>query len=821
MPRLLLALLALAAWAPAAAQMPGGAPGGSPGAPPAAALTARVLDDATGEPIPSATLALFQGEQFVTGAASAPNGTVTLSGLAPGTYTARFSFVGYARQERPVTLRPGPPLDLGTIRLVPDATVLGEVAVEARRQLVEQRADRTVYNVAEQPVTTGGSALETLQTLPALDVDTDGNVSLRGNQNVAIYLNGRPVPVRGATLAGILRGIPASQVERVEVIPNPSARYEASEMGGIINIVLKSGTNRGLAGSVTAGGGTQPNAELGGTLSYQRGRLDAYGTASLRRDAFDLTGVSTRQVGLGGQDPLGFDQDGTFANVNRSALATGSVDVTLREGLVLGLSGQGSARRGGSDTFTAEALGVAGLPPTTFRASSAAGDTRAANLDAAALLTRTFEPQRHTLVAEVRANRTRDDNATVFADRALEAPGGAPVGPESVTRNTTGTTTGDAYGRLDYVRPVLGGRLETGARLSWRSIAGSTRFDRQAGGTFVEDPARTDASDYAEAVQAAYVQAQRAFGPLDVQAGLRAERAERLFETDRAGTVVDDARTDLFPSAFVAYNFGPGTLLKASYSRRVNRPRAGQLNPFLQFSDPRNAQGGNPELRPEFTDSFELTAQALYFLTVTPFYRRSTDVIRPNVTVDADGVSVFRPTNFASDRSYGADVTLLMQLGGPRLRGMVSGSVFRARTEGGTAETGLASDGVTWSVRGGFQSQLRPGTSAQVFAFYRGAQEVPGGRVSPFAITGLGVSQQLLGERLTLAVRVNDLFSTSRFRFESSGGAEGQRYVFEGMRDPNLQQVSATLTYTFGQNQARRRPQPQQPQIPMEGGFGI
>src|SRR5690606_37404076 len=134
--------------------------------------------------------------------------------------------------------------------------------------------DRTVYNVAEQPVTTGGSALETLQTLPALEVDTDGNVSLRGNQNVAVHINGRPTPVTGAMLAGLLRQIPASNIARVEVIPNPSARNDASEMGGIINIVMKQGTSRGLGGGLTLGGGTAPNAEVSGNVSYQRGRVD-------------------------------------------------------------------------------------------------------------------------------------------------------------------------------------------------------------------------------------------------------------------------------------------------------------------------------------------------------------------------------------------------------------------------------------------------------------------------------------------------------------------------------------------------------------------
>ena len=139
-----------------------------------------------------------------------------------------------------------------------------------------------MYNVQEQAVTAGGSAIETLQTLPSLEVDTDGNISLRGNQNVVIQINGRPVPVRGAFLAALLRQIPADKVDRVEVIPNPSAKYEADGMGGIVNIVLAEGVERGLSGGLTAGGGTEVSGQLGANLSWQRGAWDLNGQYGFR-----------------------------------------------------------------------------------------------------------------------------------------------------------------------------------------------------------------------------------------------------------------------------------------------------------------------------------------------------------------------------------------------------------------------------------------------------------------------------------------------------------------------------------------------------------
>ena len=828
---LLAALIAVLPLSAARAQ--GGPPGASG---PPTGVAGRVLDDATGDPIPSATVAVYTDGAFVTGTAAGADGAFVLAPLRPATYEVRVSSVGYASVTREgVEVRPGVVTPLEEVRLSAATFELGETEVTAQREAVEQQADRTVYNVAGQSVTTGGSALETLQTLPSLEVDTDGNVSLRGNQNVAVHINGRPVPVRGAMLAGMLRQIPANQIDRVEVLPNPSARHDASEMGGIINIVMRQGTSRGLSGGFTLGGGTAPNGELSGNVAYQQGRVDVSASYGFRYDAFFLDAESNRTVGLTASPRTtlqAFTMDHGFA----SHLFNTSLDYTLRQGLNATLTGSLSARNGETDHYTQYLAGPDGAAADSETDRWTDGAHDGTNGDVTLGLRREFA-QGHTLTGEARFTRTWDEDDDAFLNRLTDPATGLPVEADEVTHNVVTFTGDEGYAQLDYVRPITGGRIEAGGKATLRQQDNDVMFQTCVGGgattpedvgcpggTFETDPGQTNRFVLDEGVYAAYLQGARTFGRVEAQVGLRMEHADRSYVLTAAGQ--DDARdlgaqTEFFPSAFLAYNVAPGTLAKASYSRRINRPRPFFLNPFATQDDPLNVRRGNPDLRPEFTDAFELTLQYKYFLTLAPFYRRTTDVIRQRLTVDpATGVSTFGVANFDSDESYGADLTLAAQLGGGRFRGFLSASAYRSVTEGGSIEAGLGSDALGWSMRGNLQARLRPGTDLQLFGFYRAPLDVPDGRISAFGITSLGISQKLMGDRATLSLRLNDVLSTTRFRWRQDDPAAG--YTFDGFRDPAIQQVSASFTYTFGQAPRRRPPQqqPQQQQGP-DSGFGF
>lgn len=837
-PRLLLPLVVLLAAVPAFAQ----------GARPQGAVTATIVDDATGAPLTSATLALYSARDtsFATGGAADLDGAVTIDPVRPGSYTARVSFIGYeTAMIEAFEVAVGAPTDLGEIRLTEDAAVLDEAEVTARRDFVEQQADRTVYNVQEQAVTAGGSALETLQTLPSLEVDTDGNISLRGNQNVVIQINGRPTPVRGAFLAALLRQIPADKVERVEVIPNPSAKYEPDGMSGIVNIVLAEGTNRGLSGGLTFGAGTEVSGNAGANLSYQHGDWDLNGQYGLRYGERGVS-ITTSQRRVDGTPIL--SQLGTNDNEDLSHFFNGSATYTLSQGTTLATEGSLGIRSNGATGLTDFTRTVDGTPVLSERSTDNDGD--GFNGDLALIFRRQFAaggggegggqaggggggggfrggfggPRGgggtqggHELAIETRYTRNGNDGLGLFTDVNT----GLITGFQS---QLTDQTNDQASFQIDYTRPVSGGKLEVGGKATTEMVSSASEFET---GTdmddLVVDPNQTNAFEYDRQIAAVYLQGARGFGNLQLQAGLRAEYAQRSFdlstevpEAYRQGLDLDQTEQDytsLFPSAFLTYSVEPGTLVKASYSRRIERPRTFFLNPFPDLSDTTFVRVGTPNLRPEYTDSYELTLQYKFFATLTPFFRRTTDVISRRVFTDAEtGVSVFRPGNLDSESNYGADLTLFGQVG--PLRGFASTSLYQAVTtdpEPGEADT----KALSFDVRTSLQAQLREGTDLQLFAFYRGPQQTVDGRRGAFVFSNIGLNQTL-SERLRLAARVNDPFGLAKFEFETNDGV----FLRDTEFDPSIQSASFTLTYTFGSNQQRQPQQPQQGGVD-DGGFGI
>jgi hypothetical protein len=441
-------------------------------------------------------------------------------------------------------------------------------------------------------------------------------------------------------------------------------------------------------------------------------------------------------------------------------------------------------------------------------------------LDYTLAFKRTLEARRHELSGELRLNRNSDDDVNLLWRQPI---GDAqPALRTDIERTETDALTRELTGQVDYIRS-LGERtkLESGYKGNsrWLERGYLVLEDELGTGEWIESDL-SNAFDFDEQVQAVYGVLSQGVGKFELQAGLRGEHASRDFILADEGQSYPHSYNSLFPSGVVSYSFSDADQAKIAYSRRIRRPNTQELNPFPVFFDTQNAFIGNPELNPEYTDAIELgfTHQADWGMwQLSPFYRRTTDVIR--FIVDTDAVIDDREAttvsfeNLDSGNSYGTDVNASLQLG-EWFNGMASFNIFKMVTEGGS-ETSLSSNAVTWSTRLNATVDLSPTLSLQGMGMYRAPMEFERGRFSSWKMTTFTLRQKLAGERASLSLRVVDPFDFMGFRVE----AEDENIFQITERQFDARSVHLTFQYTFGKAPKVRQPRPDQGAGEPQGGF--
>ncbi|MDE2996575.1 MAG: outer membrane beta-barrel family protein, partial [Bacteroidota bacterium] len=364
----------------------------------------------------------------------------------------------------------------------------------------------------------------------------------------------------------------------------------------------------------------------------------------------------------------------------------------------------------------------------------------------------------------------------------------------------------DAQGNVqtDWIRPFGEWKVEAGAKATLRQM--DNRFDVQSldldRQIFEVDDAQTNQFIFDEDIFAGYGIVSKAFGPFEAQAGLRLEQARTTFNLRTTTESFDKNYASLFPSAFLNYNLSQMKQVKVSYSKRVNRPRTGQLNPFTTFTDPLNLNVGNPELRPEYIHAVELAYQQFSrkgSLSISPYYRRTVNKIERYKTVDPNsGISTLTFRNFDQSESYGAEIIGSLRIG-QKLSGFSSFNAYRIVTEATNVNADLANDAISWSSRASVSYKIKEGTDLQMFYFYRAPIDVAQGRISSFSVANLSIRQRILDNKGSLTLRVSDPLNMMGFEFEVDQAAFYQL----GTRNWESQSVGLTFQYNFGE-QIRR-----------------
>ncbi len=796
-----------------------------PGAPPTpgalpvsnAEIQGTVVESESSAPIPRASITVRsrRDSSIVAGAIATDAGIFRILGLRPGAYMVRVATIGFKPSVQQVAITdPAQKVALGQIKLTRVAIALQSVQVNEEAATVTIAPDRNSYR-AKDVAPAAAHAVDVLEATPSVTVDGEGKISLRGNENVAVQINGRPSPIRGAQLTAYLKGLPATIVERIEVIPNPSAKYDPEGMAGIINIVLKQNTDLGVSGGLNGGFASSDRFNGAGNLGYQSGGLATFSSYGINSDNRGMFGINDRErystlaalLSVTGQDIDEFSG-------NRGQNLYTSADYRLNTRDVLSNALTLNVHNNSDDMITqySELNSSRTLYDRYIRTRD--DDARGTMVDYDLALKRTFEPRKHELSSELRFNRGRDTDFLVMWRQPLTLAGAANGSLFDGETDNTVAVTKQLTGQLDYTKTLRPRRkLETGYKGNerWLDRDFLVRKDALGTGAWVASNLSNDFS-FDEMVHAAYGVLSQGVGKWELQSGLRAEYADRDFTLKSTATHFPYKYTSLFPSAVAVYNKSDAVQMKVSYSRRIRRPGTQELNPFPTFFDAQNVFIGNPRLNPEYTDAIELGATRsgkLGSIQFSPFYRRTTNVIRVAIntsdTVAGREVTSISFQNLATSNSYGTDINGTLRLG-PKFSGLAGVNVFKIVTDGGSTSA-LQSNAVAFAFRLNGTSQVTQTLLFNAAFNYRAPMKFEQGQFSAMKQFNFVIRQKVKGDAVSIALRVVDPFNSVNFRVKVGNNTLTQ--ITE--RNPGIRAAFLSFQYNFGQT-PKIRQQPQQPQ---------
>lgn len=686
----------------------------------------------------------------------------------------------------------------------PPATV-GDVVVNARAADVRTSIDSVSYSLANDLQATTGSLADALRNVPSVDVDPEGNVSLRGDSNVTILVDGRPSGIlTGPGRGQALIQLPASQYARIEVMTNPSAAYSPEGSGGVINLITKPtapkpGTQSTGSLRVNVGDNGRWNAGLSG--SYQKDRLTLSGDASYRSDPTELSFTRTReQLDASGavvstttvDQPVQSEQNGAFGRFTAEYKLD---DKTQLTGELRGVAFDGS----GSGDGLYETSNAAGAVTSAYRRVGDS-DFTFNNWGATARVLRRFDGDGHEWSNELRydsnANDTTSQTLTTFL-----TPAGAALYERTKTevdQITWGFTSA-------YTRPMSdGGKLRLGYELNAQRPEQDAEFLRgPSEAALAPVPALNNRFEATQTVHALYTTYERPLGEkLSAQLGLRLEQADIRIKDLTGGASASQDYFRAYPTAHVQYQLTPEQTLRASYSRRIQRPQPSQLNPFVVYQDPLNVRSGNPDLEPQETDSFEAMwqmrkGQSFYQATA---YLRNTDKAFTDVASDiGGGVFLTRPENLGSRRDLGVEAAANGRLSST-LRYSAGFNVFRQEIDSGAVIGGGDREATLASGRLSLNWQPTAKDFVQVSSFWQGDSLLAQGRREAGGMVNLGYRRKLT-EQLSFNFTARDLFNT----FNTTTLYETPQFRERSEQDIKLRAFYIGLTWNFGG--PRRQPE--------------
>jgi hypothetical protein len=627
------------------------------------------VQDTQQEALPFATVLLRKtaDSSLVKGMNTDEFGVLRANKLPLGSFTLTIQSTGLKSIKIPLDeLKLDTQLDLGTITLSPLNTELSEVTVSATKPFIEKKLDKTIVNVENSAMAAGNTTMELLERSPGVIVDKDGNISLRGKSGANIMIDGKISYLSGADLANYLKNLPADQISQLEIMANPSSKYDAAGTGGLINIKLKKNANIGLNGSANAtlAQGVYTRESAGVNVNYRKNGWNWFGNASfVNRIVLERNNLTRNFAAQNEVWENGF----AFKNENQSSQFKGGVDWAYSKKTTFGLLFSGNLnqytlRNGLNQTVQYNAIREALLKLNTYNQLTNPSHNYAGNFN----FKHSYDSTGRELTIDLDYARFADNSTSNLRSQFLRGDNQS-LRPDSLLANQSRAFVDQYSVKLDYVIPTYKAhKWALGLKSSYVKTDNDLQFrgKNETEANFQFLTGQSNRFQYIEQIHAAYLNAERAIGKFSYQLGLRGEwtladgRSQAYTPNAKDITFKRDY-AQLFPSAFLQYELSKNNSIGLNYSRRIDRPSYGDLNPFVFFLDNYTFKVGNPWLIPQLTNSLELSHTYMGAFSTTLGYSQTSNVITEILKQDTEARKSFQTTaNIAERKNYSLGFSL-------------------------------------------------------------------------------------------------------------------------------------------------------------------
>lgn len=796
-----------------------------------AQITGKVIDASTKQGMEFANISLRKtgSKEFIKGTVSDQLGAFRLDGVSNGNYVVAVSVVGYATFEKELTIGTGQKtINLRNILLKEDTQLLNEVQVVGQRSQMKFEIDRKVFNVDQSLATAGGSASDVLGNIPSVQVDPEGEVSLRGNSSVTVWINGKESGLSADNRAQILEQLPAESIERVEVITNPSAKYNPEGTAGIINIVLKKNRKAGYYGSLQAGVDTRGGYNAAGNVNFSSGKFESFVNVGTRVRKSEGEGYTNRQNLDDNGNPVSYlnqlrnDEDTRKPVIFRAGTTYHATDKDH-----FSFNGFGLLGRGDETDWLNYTSNIPGSFTNSLRTSAEKRKMNIGNF-------------------EIGYKRDFSEKSNLDLSASYNLVNITPESSFLQVSNYAGGTSTSSYQfqenvmkprkwefQADYVTE-FGEQNKIEAGYKGEFLTSKSKVSTYSGtseGNAAFNEGLYNNFTYDQNVNALYATYSKRINRFGIQLGLRGEHTRtntnslgyNQSETDHPA--YKDDYFSFYPSAFLSYQLPSNNELQLNYTRRVSRPWGGQLNPFVNLTDSTNISYGNPLLLPQYSNSLELNYiknWENHTLSASLYYRNTDNVIQRISYRDGDIMkSTFE--NIAKTQSAGTELILKNNLF--RMIDLTSTlnfyynklDGFSYLPEGATTPVvGEADEDFSWSARIIANIMLPWGVSLQATGDYNSRELVAQGYRKANHAIDLGLRKSFLDRKLSLTINTRDLLNSRKRETITSGSGFSQESVFAR----SGRTVGFTLTYNFGNMKgSSKRPDRQEQQNNGDGGM--